>query len=200
MKIMLAFLLVLLLLAVYPVRAAAEFTDWRLRVYWLPLLGIPWRVKMLEKDLTPPEDTLTALIQGDIIDWNKLRDQNKKSKPKSCVQADWRRLAVACLAALHVRRFRLAARLGGDPAVMALGAGAGWSALSVALGWLSFNVAAWPKDAIVDINLLTPSATLKHSQFEFQAEGWVLTWVLLLRLAGALSGGRKKQSLAESIR
>ncbi len=202
MKILLAFLLVLLLPAVYPVRAAAEFTGWRLRVYWLPLFGLPWRVKLLEKELTPPEDTLTALIQGDIIDWDKLRDKDKKpkSKHKPRVQADWRRLAAAVPAALHIRRFRLAARLGGDPAATALLAGAGWSALAVALGWLSFNVAAWPQDAQVDIDLLPPPAELKHSQIDFAAEGWLIAVAVLPRLAFALLGGRKKRPLAESVR
>lgn len=201
MKILLVLLLLLLLLlAVYPVRAAAEFADWRLRVYWLPLFGLPWRVKLLEKDFTPSEDTLTALIQGDIIDWNKLRDKDKKTKPKPRVQADWRRLAAAIPAALHIRQFRLAARLGGDPAATALLAGAGWSALAAALGWLSFNVAAWPKDAPVAVDLLPPPAELKHSQIEFQAEGWLMAGVVLPRVAGAWLGGRRKRRLAESVR
>ncbi len=204
MKILLALLLVLLLLAVYPVRAAVEFTDWRLRVYWLPVFGLSWRVKLLEKDFTPPSDPVTAIIQGEIIDWDKLKQRQTAEKPKPKHkphwQADWRKLAAALLGSLHIRRFRLTARLGGDPATTALFAGAGWSALSVALGWLSFNAAAWPGDAQVNMALLPPPAELKHSQISLAAEAWLMAGAVLPRVAAAWLGGRKKRRLAAGTR
>lgn len=206
MKILLVLLLILLLLAVYPVRAAAEFSGWRLRVYWLPVFGLSWRVKLLEKDFTPPSDPVTAIVQGEIIDWDKLKQRKAAAKPKPKRehkphwQVDWRRLVLGLAASLHIRRFRLTARLGGDPAATALFAGAGWSALSVALGWLSFNTAAWPADAQVNMELLPPPAELKHSQIDFAAEVWLMAGAVLPRLAGALLGGRKKRRLAASVR
>ncbi len=202
MKILLLCLLLLLLLAAYPVRAAVELAEWRLRVYWLPLPGLSCRVRLFEKDLTPPADPVAAVLEGDIVDWEKLKRPKAADKtaepPKKrrSLPLDVKRLTIAALGCLHIRRLRLSARLGGDPAATALFAGAGWSALSVALGWLSFNVAAWPKDADISISLLEPPAKLMDSQIALSAEAWLRPGALLPGVGGALLAGRSKRRQA----
>ncbi len=199
MKILLLIIILLIILVLcYPLRIAVA-ASWpeqgSVAVFWLPLPGLAWRVRVWRYDLPKPQPVadLACEIIGEVVDWEKLKEktankesdkesngkpetnQHKKTRSKG-LDIDWRSFAEKAAGNLHVQRFDVRACLGGDPALAAFLGGAVWAALSFAFGVFSYHAAEWCADSKLLFDLAPDSA----SRFSADVQIWLRTGAILL--------------------
>jgi hypothetical protein len=192
MKILLLIIILLIILVLcYPLRIRVT-ADWQeqgnVAVFWLPLPGFDWCVRVWRHDLPKQQSAASAAgaIIGEVVDWEKLKEKaaNKKSdnkpeikKPKKRkLNIDWRSLAEKAAGSLHVQRFDVRASLGGDPALAAFLGGSVWAALSFAFGVFSCYAAEWCADGKLLFDLVPDSI----SKFSADVQIWLRVGSLLL--------------------
>lgn len=172
MKILPVLLLALLLLFwFYPIQIAAELKDRELKIYWRPLPLCRARATVFTRKLS-------FVWPGD----KPPQKPPRKSVPRGALD-----MLTDLPAAVRLRRFRLHISLGGDPVWAAALSGALWGALSTALGWLSFRLAAVPHDMASSLRITLPAeqTRLSESDIELAAEVSFCLGALLRRLLAA---------------
>lgn len=215
MKILLIILLILALLLLclllVPWRLRLELAAGRLRADLLLIFG--YKIRLLEREALLPADVVAVLKAIADGDWEKVADfavekirqhgekntqsaetdeskENAKSEKKPHKKPDFTAGTIVAviggvLAALHVRKLRVAVLVGGEPYPAAMLAGGVWAWLSAGLARLSAAVAYWAASQ-PEIGLLQPGSSLLDSRIELETEvsvrPGVAIWQVLRRI------------------